>query len=53
MAKAFGRTVAREEHQEPVVIARALGDLLTADIERLLHALERALHRDVLQPLET
>jgi hypothetical protein len=48
--EAFGRAVAEHEHQQPVIIDRAGADQLAIGIDRHFDAVERAVHRDVLDP---
>ena len=51
-AEALGRAVAQEEHQQAIVVDRAAADELAVGIDRDLDPVERALHRDVLDPLD-
>lgn len=48
--EAVGRAVAQDEHHQPLVVAAAGGDEIAVVVDRLLDAVERAVHRAVLDP---
>ena len=50
--KAFGGTVAQHEHQQPVIVPDPRADDLAVRVDRLLHAVERAVHCDILDALD-
>lgn len=50
LGKAFGRAVAQDEHQQPIIVVAAGADLLALPEDRIFGAIERAVHRGVLDP---
>lgn len=51
-AVALGHAVAEHEGQQAVVVDGAVADVLAVGIDRLGDAVERAVHRDVLDPAD-
>ena len=49
--EAFGRAVAQQEHQQPVVVNPPRAHHRAEVVHGHFHAMQRAVHRDILKPL--
>src|SRR5690606_5452067 len=50
--EAAGGAVPQHEHQQAVIVPDPRADELAVIVDRLFHAVDRAVHRDILDPLD-